>query len=109
VRRCSTPEQPVALTESGRRGWLTIRRKYAPATRWTAPRRCARRIADDAALHLDHASVEEKELLPLTEASLTAADWEEIDATFTGHCDPILGAEAWAEYATLFRGIVDLA
>ncbi len=66
-------------------------------------------VADYAALHWDHARTEEDELLPLTEAFLTAADWEEIDAAFTGHSDPLVGAEAGAEYATLFRGIVNLA
>jgi hypothetical protein len=66
-------------------------------------------VADYAALHWDHAHAEENELLPLTEAFLTAADWDEIDAAFTGHSDPLLGAKAGAEYATLFRGIVNLA
>jgi len=66
-------------------------------------------VADYAALHWDHAHAEENELLPLTDAFLTAADWEEIDAAFTGHSDPLVGAAAGAEYATLFRRIVDLA
>ena len=66
-------------------------------------------LADYAALHWDHAHAEESVLLPLTEAFLTAADWEEIDAAFNGHSDPVVSAEAGAEYATLFRRIVNLA
>ena len=66
-------------------------------------------VADYAAFHWDHARAEEDALLPLTEAFLTAADWEEIDAAFAGHSDPLAGAEAGAEYAMLFRRIVNLA
>ena len=66
-------------------------------------------VADYAAFHWDHARAEEIELLPLAEAFLSAADWEEIDAAFAGHSDPLVGAESGAEYAGLFRGIVNLA
>ena len=40
---------------------------------------------------------------------LTSEDWEVIDAAFLGHTDPMLGAEAVAQYDVLFRRIVDLA
>lgn len=62
-----------------------------------------------AAFHWDHMHAEEKELLPLAEKHLTAGDWEAIDAAFTGHTDPLFGAEAGAEYDQLFRRIVNLA
>ena len=66
-------------------------------------------VADYAAFHWDHAHAEENELLPLTEAFLTAADWEEVDVAFAGHSDPLASAKAGGDYATLFRRIVELA
>ncbi len=66
-------------------------------------------VADYAAFHWAHAGAEENELLPQADAFLTAADWEELDAAFAGHSDPLVGAEAGAEYATLFRRIVNMA
>jgi hemerythrin-like domain-containing protein len=62
-----------------------------------------------AAFHWDHMRAEEKELIPLAEKHLTPGDWEAIDAAFTGHTDPLLGAEAGSEYDALFRRIVNLA
>lgn len=66
-------------------------------------------VAAYGAFHYAHARTEENELLPLAEKCLTAADWAEIDAAFAGHTDPLLGAEAGAEYDDLFRRIVNLA
>jgi hemerythrin-like domain-containing protein len=62
-----------------------------------------------AAFHWDHMRTEEKEVLPLAEKYLSAGDWEAIDAAFLGHSDPLLGAEAGAEYDALFTRIVNLA
>jgi hemerythrin-like domain-containing protein len=62
-----------------------------------------------AKFHWDHMRVEERELLPLAEEHLTAADWDEIDAAFLDHDDPMLGAAADAEYRSVFRRIVNLA
>ena len=62
-----------------------------------------------AAFHWDHMRTEEDQLLPLARTHLTADDWKEIDAAFTGHSDPLFGAEAGAEYDALFRRIVNLA
>jgi branched-chain amino acid transport system ATP-binding protein len=62
-----------------------------------------------AAFHWDHMRAEEKELLPLAQKHLTAGDWEAIDAAFTGHTDPLFGADAGAGYDALFRRIVNLA
>jgi branched-chain amino acid transport system ATP-binding protein len=62
-----------------------------------------------AAFHWDHMQAEERELLPLAEKHLTAADWREIDAAFEGHADPLLGAEAGDKYDALFSRIVSLA
>jgi hemerythrin-like domain-containing protein len=59
--------------------------------------------------HLDHMRAEERELLPLAEKHLTAADWNEIDAAFEGHSDPLLGVAAGERYDALFSRIVALA
>ena len=66
-------------------------------------------VAAYSALHYGHARSEENEVLPMAATILHAADWEEIDAAFAGHTDPLLGAEAGAEYDELFRRIVMLA
>ena len=52
---------------------------------------------------------EEDKLIPLAREHLTAEDWKEIDAAFVGHSDPLFGANAEAEYNSLFRKIVNLA
>ena len=62
-----------------------------------------------AAFHWDHMRCEEKEVLPLAQKHLTAADWEAIDAAFTRYTDPLLGTEAGAKYENLFRKIVSIA
>ena len=62
-----------------------------------------------AEFHWQHMRSEEDEVLPLAEEHLTAGDWEAIDAAFAGHTDPLLGAEAGAEYDRLFSRIVNLA
>lgn len=62
-----------------------------------------------ADFHWQHMRSEEEEVLPLAEKYLTAGDWEAIDAAFTGHTDPLFGAEASSEYDRLFRRIVSLA
>ena len=62
-----------------------------------------------AAFHWDHMRTEEDKLIPLARKHLTAEDWKEIDAAFTGHSDPLFGAKAEAEYHNLFRKIVNLA
>lgn len=62
-----------------------------------------------AAFHWQHMRAEEQELLPLAQQHLAAQDWEAIDALFLEHGDPLFGADKIAEYATLFRRIVNLA
>ena len=62
-----------------------------------------------AAFHWDHMRFEEDVLIPKTRLHLTAKDWEEIDAAFLGHTDPLFGAKAGAEYEDLFRRIARLA
>jgi hypothetical protein len=45
----------------------------------------------------------------LARRHLTAQDWDEIDAAFTGHSDPLFGATIQDGYAQMFRQIVNLA
>jgi hemerythrin-like domain-containing protein len=59
--------------------------------------------------HWQHMRSEELEVLPLVEKHLTAGDWEAVDAAFSGHTDPLLGAEAGAQYERLFSRIVNPA
>ena len=37
---------------------------------------------------------EEQEAFPLAQKYLTPADWDEIDAAFVGHADPMIGSDA---------------
>ncbi len=62
-----------------------------------------------ANFHWDHMRTEENEVLPRAREHLRAEDWEEIDAAFTGHGNPLFGAGAEAQYESLFRRIVNLA
>lgn len=58
--------------------------------------------------HWAHMRKEENELLPLTEASLTAADWDAIAAAFAGNTDPIADLRE-KDFTQLFSRIVALA
>lgn len=66
-------------------------------------------VENYAAFHWEHMRTEEDEVLPLARMHLTQADWDEIDAAFLGHGDPMLGAGGGDEYEMLFRRIVNLA
>ena len=52
---------------------------------------------------------EEDLILPLAEQTLTASDWAEIDAAFSGHADPLIGEQLQRNYEALFSRIVALA
>lgn len=56
----------------------------------------------------EHMHVEEHEILPLAQRVLTADDWAVIDAAFESNRDPLLGHAPEAEFAGLFRRIVNL-
>jgi len=62
-----------------------------------------------ADFHWKHMRQEEEEVMPLAERVLTAEDWEEIDAAFTGNDDPMFGQKPREEYATLFKLILSQA
>lgn len=56
--------------------------------------------------YLDHMSIEETEILPAARRVLTEADWNELDAAFATHKDPLTGHEPSDEYKPLFSRIV---
>ncbi len=57
----------------------------------------------------DHMRAEEMEVLPLALRHLSVADWQEIDAAFTAHDDPLFGDDRRAEYRKLYSKIVRMA
>lgn len=61
-----------------------------------------------AQFHWDHMRKEEKELLPLAEQHLTAADWRTIEDAFAGNRDPIAGLRE-RDFEDLYHRIVNLA
>jgi hemerythrin-like domain-containing protein len=60
--------------------------------------------------YLDHMRLEEKEILPAAEQSLTDADWMELDAAFAQNSDPLTGKYPRDPlYDRLFTRIVMIA
>ena len=57
----------------------------------------------------NHVRTEEMEALPLARDHLSAEDWQEIDAAFSAHDDPLFGDEPRAEYRQLYSKIVAMA
>ena len=56
--------------------------------------------------YLAHMALEEREILPLAEQTLTAQDWQELDEAFGSNRDPLTGHEPTADYRALFTRIV---
>lgn len=65
-------------------------------------------VAAYAEFHWKHMRKEERELLPLAERHLTAADWQAIDAAFAANSDPVAGVHE-RDFEKLFARIVSLA
>ncbi|MEO8347153.1 MAG: hemerythrin domain-containing protein [Betaproteobacteria bacterium] len=61
------------------------------------------------AFERNHMRCEETEVMPLAQEYLTPADWEEIDAAFLDHTDPLSGEVVRDDFRELFRRIVNLA
>ena len=57
--------------------------------------------------YLAHMALEEREILPLAEQTLTAQDWQELDEAFGSNRDPLTGHEPTADYRALFTRIVN--
>lgn len=73
------------------------------------PRRDAFEAAAEryVAFYLQHMGIEEHDILPLAERTLTADDWAELDAAFEANRDPLTGHEPEADYRALFSRIVN--
>lgn len=63
----------------------------------------ARQYAD---FYFHHMRMEENELLPVAQKSLTEQDWTQLDAAFQSHRDPLAGGERDPLYDRLFTRIV---
>ena len=61
------------------------------------------------AFERNHMHSEETEVIPLAQAHLTPADWQEIDAAFLDHTDPLSGEVVRDDFRGFFRRIVNLA
>jgi hemerythrin-like domain-containing protein len=59
--------------------------------------------------YLEHMNLEEHEMLPLAEHSLTDKDWDSLDRAFEENRDPLTGHAPSEEYEALFTKIVSLA
>jgi hemerythrin-like domain-containing protein len=71
-----------------------------------------RRAFEEAAeqyvtFYLTHMALEEHDILPLAERSLTVEDWTELDAAFAANRDPLAGHEPEPDYRALFTRIVN--
>lgn len=63
-----------------------------------------------AAFYREHMRLEESEILPAAERSLSAQEWAELDQAFAQNQDPLTGRHPPPElYAALFKCIVDRA
>jgi hemerythrin-like domain-containing protein len=64
-------------------------------------------VQEYADFYFQHMSLEEKQILPLAEKTLTAQDWAELDAAFAANRDPLTGHEPEDDYRALFSRIVN--
>lgn len=62
-----------------------------------------------ADFHWEHMRKEEDQLLPLASHSLTAEDWQAIDAAFASNVDPLAGLDPRLALRELFRRIAAMA
>jgi len=86
-----------------------LRAKLGAAANPAAVHIFAAALKSYAAAQKQHILIEERDLLPLARAALTAEDWREIDAAFLANDDPLFGSQARAEYRALFHRLVNQA
>ncbi len=68
-----------------------------------------RALQDYVRAYLEHMSIEEREILPAAERSLSPDDWQALDEAFAANRDPLTGHAAAAEFEPLFRRILNSA
>jgi hemerythrin-like domain-containing protein len=59
--------------------------------------------------YLRHMATEETTVLPAARQSLSAADWDALNAAFEANRDPLAGHDPSGEYAPLFKKILNTA
>jgi hemerythrin-like domain-containing protein len=59
--------------------------------------------------YLQHMATEDDKIIPAARTHLSEQDWNELNAAFESNRDPLTGHPASAEYADLFRQIVNRA
>jgi hemerythrin-like domain-containing protein len=59
------------------------------------------------AFYLAHMALEEQEILPLAERTLTEEDWLQLDEAFASNRDPLTGHAPTDDYRALFTRIVN--
>ncbi len=101
------------LDEDHRRGEARIRDLEHQLTAYELMGEARREAFERAAsnyveFYLQHMRLEEREILPLAEQALSAADWAELDEAFAANRDPLTGHEPDDEYRELFTRIVNL-
>lgn len=57
--------------------------------------------------YLAHMALEEREILPLAQRTLTEQDWVDLDEAFGANRDPLTGHEPDVDYRALFTRIVN--
>lgn len=57
--------------------------------------------------YLAHMALEEREILPLAQRTLTEQDWVDLDEAFEANRDPLTGHEPDVDYRALFTRIVN--
>lgn len=65
-------------------------------------------LDDFAEFYWEHMRREEKQLLPLAVAHLTADDWQSVASAFGDNTDPLFGADLATEYRHLYQYITEL-
>ena len=58
--------------------------------------------------YLAHMRLEEQEILPLAERTLSKEDWAQLDEAFESNRDPLTGHAPEADYQALFTRIVNI-
>lgn len=73
------------------------------------PRRLAFEQAAErySEFYLAHMALEEREILPLAQRTLTEQDWVDLDEAFEANRDPLTGHEPDVDYRALFTRIVN--
>lgn len=96
-------EKAIRELEHALTGFEMMGKTEHPQTRREHYERSMQRYVD---FYLAHMHVEETEVLPLAELLLSTNDWDELDAAFLTHHDPLAEFGTGDVYQPLFRQIL---